>query len=75
MSTTKDYRCEICGTVSSNPINWLIIRCGNTELTIQKWDDELAGEPGARHYCGEGHAQVYISRWFADHCTPPKPVY
>ena len=27
-----------------------------------------AEAPQARHYCGEGHAQVYISRWFESYC-------
>jgi hypothetical protein len=27
------------------------------------------------HYCGEAHAQVYISRWFESVCSPPKPTF
>jgi hypothetical protein len=80
MTSFKEYQCEICGEVSNNPLHWLIIRCSDKELTVLKWDQSSAGlpaqdEPGARHYCGEAHAQVYISRWFQSHCTPPKPNY
>jgi hypothetical protein len=31
--------------------------------------------PGARHYCGEAHAEVYIGRWFDSVCAPPKPSF
>jgi hypothetical protein len=27
------------------------------------------------HYCGEAHAQVYISRWFESVCSPPKSTF
>ena len=41
----------------------------DTHLTIFKWDKEEADKPHARHYCGEAHAQVYISRWFQSFCS------
>ena len=75
MTTVQEYRCEICGTVSNNPLHWFVIQCGNTELTVHKWDAGAASAPGARHFCGEAHAQVYISRWFEAACTPPKPDF
>ena len=62
------YRCEICGTESQNPKGWIVIQCNNTQLTVFKWTKEVAEAPGARHYCGEAHAQVYISRWFESYC-------
>jgi len=34
-----------------------------------------ANADGARHYCGEAHAQVYVSRWFESVCSPPKPDF
>ncbi len=64
----KIYRCEICGTESDNPVRWIVIQCSNAYLTVFKWTDEAASAPHARHYCGEGHAQVYISRWFESMC-------
>ena len=62
------YRCEICGIESDHPMKWIVINCSNAQLTIYKWTKEAADAPGARHYCGESHAQVYISRWFEAFC-------
>ena len=62
------YRCEICGTESQNPTRWIVIQCGPEQLTVYKWTKEAADSKGARHYCGEAHAQVYISRWFESYC-------
>jgi hypothetical protein len=75
MTTLNEFRCEICGLIAGNPVHWFVIRCGDAELTVHKWDAEIANAAGARHYCGEAHAEVYISRWFASACTPPKPDY
>jgi hypothetical protein len=63
------YKCEICGEESENPIRWIVIHCNDARLIIYKWTREAADEHGARHYCGEAHAQVYISRWFQTHCS------
>jgi hypothetical protein len=62
------YRCEICGIESENPMRWIVILCNNAQLTVFKWTKESADAPHARHYCGEAHAQVYISRWFESFC-------
>lgn len=75
MSFLQEFRCEVCGLESSNPVRWFVIQCSNTQLTVLKWSAETASAQGARHYCGEGHAQVYISRWFESMCTPPKPDF
>lgn len=75
MGFLQEYRCEICGSVTSSPSHWFVIQCGDSELTVVKWNAESAKAPGARHLCGEGHAQVYISRWFESFCSPPKPDY
>ena len=75
MTSIREYRCEVCGAVTSNPVRWFVIRCGPTDLTVIKWKSEAADAPGARHYCGEAHAQIYISRWFDSVCAPPKPDF
>jgi hypothetical protein len=75
MGSIQEFRCEVCGIVTSNPIHWFIIRCGESELTVHRWNTETANAAGARHYCGEAHAQVYISRWFESVCSPPKPTF
>ena len=75
MTSVKEYRCEICGTITTNPMHWFIIQCGSQDLTVQKWTSTAADAEGARHFCGEAHAQVYISRWFEARCSPPKPDF
>jgi hypothetical protein len=65
----KIYKCEICGLESSSPVRWFVIHCGDTKLAVIKWDVHEAENPGALHFCGEGHAQVYISRWFESFCS------
>ncbi len=72
MSSLKEFQCEICGIVSENPIHWFVIECGDQKLSVIKWDLTAAMSPSARHFCGEAHAQVYISRWFESVCGPPK---
>jgi hypothetical protein len=72
MSSLKEFQCEICRIVSENPIHWFVIECGDQKLAVIKWDLTAASSPTARHFCGEAHAQVYISRWFESICLPPK---
>ena len=74
MSTLKEFRCEVCGIVSDHPTHWFVIECGDQNLTVLRWDTTAADSPTARHFCGEAHAQVYISRWFESICAPSKPV-
>ena len=38
MSSLKEFRCEICGTVSENPIRWFVIECTDQKLAVIKWD-------------------------------------
>ena len=75
MSAVQEFKCEICGDVTTNPIHWFVIQCGDTDLTVTRWNTDAATAPGARHFCGEGHAQVYISRWFESVCSPSKPDF
>ena len=75
MSSLQEFRCEVCGTVTSNPMHWFVIQCGNSQLTVLRWNTETANADGARHFCGEAHAQVYISRWFDSVCWPSKADY
>ncbi len=72
MATLKEFKCEICGIMTENPMHWFVIDCGDLKLSVHKWSAEAANGNGARHFCGERHAQVFISRWFDSVCTPPK---
>ena len=40
MASIQEFRCEVCGIVTSNPIHWFIIRCGEVELTVHRWETE-----------------------------------
>ncbi len=42
MTALKEFRCEVCGIVTSNPIHWFVIRCGDSELTVHRWNAEAA---------------------------------
>jgi hypothetical protein len=75
MTTLKEFRCEVCGIITSEPIHWFVIRCGDADLTVQRWSTDAANAAGARHFCGEAHAEIYISRWFEAACSPPKPDF
>ena len=70
MAAVTHYRCEICGTESATPIHWFLIQCNSEELKVLKWNTEKAVLPGVRHYCGEAHASVYVSRWLEASCSP-----
>lgn len=73
MASFQEFQCEICGIVSGKPVHWFVIQCSSSQLTVLKWETEAANTKGARHYCGEAHAQIYISRWLESACTPPHP--
>jgi hypothetical protein len=75
MASIQEFRCEICGLVTNNPIHWYVIRCGESQLTVLRWNTESALAADARHLCGEADAQIYISRWFDSICSPPKPDF
>jgi hypothetical protein len=75
MTSLQEFKCEVCGNISSHPIHWFVIQCGDQALTVHKWNSDAANAEGARHFCGEAHAEVYISRWFVSVCAPPKPNY
>jgi hypothetical protein len=75
MSSLREFQCEICGIVSENPTRWFVIECGDQKLAVVKWDLNAANSATARHFCGEAHAQVYISRWFESVCAPPRVVF
>jgi hypothetical protein len=72
MSTLREFKCEICGIMTENPMHWFVIECGDLKLSVLKWNLEAASTAPARHFCGEAHAQVFISRWFDSVCVPPK---
>jgi hypothetical protein len=75
MTSLQEFRCEICGRLTNHPNHWFVIQCGESQLTVLRWNSEAANAAGARHFCGEAHAQIYISRLFDSICSPPKPDF
>jgi len=72
MATLREFKCEICGIITDNPVHWFVIGCADAKLSVFKWTLEAANGASARHFCGEAHAQVFISRWFDSVCVPLK---
>jgi hypothetical protein len=70
MASTREFRREVCGLVAVSPSRWFIIRCVDSQLTVHRWDFEGAQVAGARHYCGEAHAEVYMSRGGSSQFVP-----
>ena len=75
MTTLQEFRCEICSRIANSTNHWFVIECSDSELTVLKSNSQAGNTAGARHFCGEAHAQVYISRWFESVCSPPKPDF
>jgi hypothetical protein len=75
MATISEFRCDVCGAVTTTPVHWFVIQCSSDELKLMKWNTEAATIKKTRHYCGEAHAQVYISRWLEAACSPPIPDF
>lgn len=34
MTSIREFRCEICGRFTTNPIHWFVIQCGYSDLTV-----------------------------------------
>ena len=47
MTTLQEFRCEVCGLVTSNPTHWFVIRCGDSDLTVYRWNSETANAAGS----------------------------
>jgi hypothetical protein len=76
MATVQEFRCEVCGLVTTNPSHCFVFRCGETAILLcTGWNSESANAAVARHSCGEAHAEVYISRWFESVCAPLNPSF
>ena len=39
MAFLSEFRCEICCTLSQNPVRWLVIRNGASQLSALRWDE------------------------------------
>jgi hypothetical protein len=65
MSLIHKYRCEICGTEERDVNNWVMAEITSGGALLSHWREERAKSPHAHHFCGEAHAQVFVSRYLA----------
>src|SRR5260370_26385947 len=73
MSSLKEFQCEICGTVSENPIHWFVIECGDQKLEVIKWDLTAAGSPPRRISVARPTPKGIIAAWFNPVSCPANP--
>jgi len=65
LSLIHKYYCEICGTEKRAVNNWLMAEVMPTGVLLSHWREEHAQTSGMHHFCGEGHAQVFVSRYLS----------
>ena len=65
MSLIQKFRCEICGTESRNVSGWLMAEVTPNGVLLSHWREGQAKSPDVHHFCGESHAQVFVSRYLA----------
>ncbi len=65
MSLIHKYFCEICGAEKKEVHNWFMAEVTCNGVLISHWREDKAQSPGIRHFCGEAHAQVFLSRYLA----------
>lgn len=61
-----NFLCELCGTVKGAANHWWMVRVDKVRgcaprLTIEAWDDMVAGEGKRQHVCGEEHLWKLLS--------------
>jgi hypothetical protein len=74
MSSLREFRCEICGRVTTNPQRWFLIECGASRLTVVRWEAESASIPGTRHLCGEADARFTSAPGSSHFARRPAPI-
>lgn len=65
MSLIHKYHCEICDAEKRNVNNWLMAEVTSQGVLLSRWREGQAKSPNIHHFCGEAHAQVFVSRYLA----------
>lgn len=65
MSHIHKFFCEICGREKRSANNWFLAEAKESGLLISPWREGRAATSSVHHFCGEGHAQVFISRYLS----------
>jgi hypothetical protein len=50
MTTLGEFGSEVFGIVTNNPIRCFAIRCGDSELTVHRWNSETANAAEAKFH-------------------------
>ncbi|HWR14910.1 MAG TPA: hypothetical protein VN577_08780 [Terriglobales bacterium] len=65
MSLIHKYYCEICGAEKRDVNNWSMAEVTSNGVLLSHWREDQAKAPSVRHFCGEAHAQVFVSRYLS----------
>src|SRR5690242_5649437 len=65
MSLIHKYHCEICGAEKRDVNNWAMAEVTAAGVVVSTWREDQAKSPAVRHFCGEAHVQVFVSRYLA----------
>ncbi len=65
MSLIHKYFCEICGAEKKDVNNWFMAEITANGVLLSHWRDDQAKSLDVRHFCGEAHAQVFVSRYLS----------
>jgi predicted Fe-S protein YdhL (DUF1289 family) len=65
VSLIHKYYCEICGREKSTINNWCMAEVKEQGLLLSAWREARAPSAAVHHFCGEAHAQVFVSRYLA----------
>lgn len=59
------YYCEICGIEKRVLNNWFIAEVMPNGMLLSHWREQSAQNIGIHHFCGEAHAQIFVSRYLS----------
>jgi hypothetical protein len=65
MSRVHKFVCETCGTERECVNRWFIAEVTAKGVLFSPWDGVRAQAANIHHFCGEAHAQVFLSRYLA----------
>jgi hypothetical protein len=70
---THTYICEICGVEKRAVNNWFMAEITANGALLSHWREDRAQAPHVHHFCGEAHAQTFVSRYLSAPASFPAP--
>jgi hypothetical protein len=67
------YYCEVCGAAKGAVNKWFMAEITSNGALLSPWSEARAQLTRVRHFCGEAHAQVFVSRYLSDPKSFPAP--